>query len=192
MKLKIKKSATLDELIRGCMKNNAASQREMFDRYSSRLLGVCRRYVGNVGDAEDIMINGFMKIFDKIGQYTGEGNFEGWMTRIIINESLTFIRRNKNMSVEVSLEKAEQAPDYTAVLENWDAVQLLKLIEEMPVGYRTVFNLYVMEGYSHREIADLLTISEGASKSQLSRSKAYLREKIYLIEQESKNKQYEK
>jgi RNA polymerase sigma factor (sigma-70 family) len=192
MKLKIKKSATLDELIRGCRKKNAAAQREMFDRYSSRLLGVCRRYVGNVGDAEDIMINGFMKIFDKIGQYTGEGNFEGWMTRIMINESLTFIRRNKNMSVEVSLEKAQQAPDYSAVLENWDAGQLLKLVEEMPVGYRTVFNLYVMEGYSHREIADLLNISEGASKSQLSRSKAYLRGKIYEIEQESKNKQYEK
>jgi RNA polymerase sigma-70 factor (ECF subfamily) len=192
MRLKIKKSATLDELIKGCRKNNSTAQREMFDRYSPRMLGICRRYVGNHGDAEDLMINGFMKIFDRIGQYTGEGSFEGWMTRIMINESLTFIRRNKNMSVEVSLEKAEQTPDYSAGLENWETSELLKLVDDMPVGYRTVFNLYVLEGYSHREIAELLNISEGASKSQLSRAKAYLREKIYLMEQNAKKSQHEK
>jgi RNA polymerase sigma factor (sigma-70 family) len=192
MKLKIKKSATLDELIRGCRNNNSTAQRELFDRYSSRMLGICRRYVGNLGDAEDLMVNGFMRIFDKIGQYTGKGSFEGWMTRIMINESLTFIRRNKSMSVEVSIEKAEQIPNYSAVLESWETSQLLKLIDDMPVGYRTVFNLYVLEGFSHREIAALLNISEGASKSQLSRAKVYLRERIFLMEQESKKSQHEK
>jgi RNA polymerase sigma-70 factor (ECF subfamily) len=156
------------------------------------MLGICRRYVGNLGDAEDIMVNGFMKIFDKINQYSGIGNFEGWMSRIMVNESLTHIRRNKNMSVEVSIEKASYEMDYPSVLDPLDAEQLLKWIDEMPVGYRTVFNLYALEGYSHKEIAEMLNISEGASKSQLSRAKSCLREKIYNMEQELKNKRHER
>ncbi len=192
MKLKINKSASLEELIRGCRKNNSLAQRELFDRYSSRMLGICRRYVNNLGDAEDIMVNGFMKIFDKIGQYTGAGSFEGWMSRIMINESLTHIRRNRNMSVEVSIEKAVHEPDYSSTLDHMEAEQLLKLIDGMPIGYRTVFNLFVLEGYSHKEIAAMLDITEGASKSQLSRAKSYLRDQIFIIEQELKNKHHEK
>jgi RNA polymerase sigma-70 factor (ECF subfamily) len=192
MKLNIKKSATLDDLIHGCRKNKSNSQRELFDRYSSRMLGICRRYVSNLGDAEDILTGGFMKIFDKIDQYRGVGSFEGWMIRIMVNESLSFIRKNKNMSVEVSIEKAEYELDYSNTLEKLHVEQLLKLIDEMPVGYRTVFNLYVLEGYSHREIAEMLDIAEGASKSQLSRAKAFLRHRIFTMEQELKNKSHEK
>jgi RNA polymerase sigma-70 factor (ECF subfamily) len=192
MKLKINKSATLEELIRGCRKNNSLAQRELFERYSSRMLGICRRYINNLGDAEDIMINGFMKIFDKIGQYTGAGSFEGWMSRIMVNESLTHIRRNRNMSVEVSIEKAVHEPDYSSTLDHMETEQLLKLIDGMPIGYRTVFNLFVLEGYSHKEIAEMLDIAEGASKSQLSRAKSYLRDQIFIIEQELKNKHHEK
>lgn len=192
MSLKIKKSATLDELIRGCRKNSSYAQRELFERYSSRFLGICRRYVNNLGDAEDIMVNGFMKIFDKMDQYTGEGSFEGWMSRIMVNESLTHIRRNKNMSVEVSIEKAAYEPDYKTTLDDLETDQLLKLIDEMPVGYRTVFNLFVLEGYSHKEIGEILNIAEGASKSQLSRAKTYLRDKIYKMESNMKNKHHEK
>lgn len=192
MKLKVKKSVTTEELIRGCRKNNSLAQRELFDRYSSRMLGICRRYVGNLGDAEDIMVNGFMKIFDKIDQFTGTGNFEGWMSRIMVNESLSHIRRNKNMSVEVSIEQASYEMDYPSVLDPLDAEQLLKWIDGMPVGYRTVFNLYALEGYSHKEIGDMLNITEGASKSQLSRAKAYLRDKINKMEQESKNRHHER
>jgi RNA polymerase sigma factor (sigma-70 family) len=192
MKLKINRSATLEELIRGCRKNNSLAQRELFDRYSSRMLGICRRYVGNLADAEDIMVNAFMKIFDKIDQYAGSGNFEGWMSRIMVNESLTYIRRNRNMSVEVSIEQASFEPDYSAILDPMEAEQLLQWIDNMPVGYRTVFNLYVLEGYAHKEIAEMLDISEGASKSQLSRAKAYLRNKIYHMDQELKNKHHER
>jgi len=192
MKLKVNKSATLEELIRGCRKNNSVAQRELFDRYSSRMLGICRRYVGNVGDAEDIMVNAFMKIFNKIDQYAGSGNFEGWMSRIMVNESLTHIRRNKNMSVEVSIEKASYEPDYSILLDPLEAEQLLKWIDGMPVGYRTVFNLYALEGYAHKEIAEMLNITDGASKSQLSRARAYLRDKIYQMEQELKNKNHER
>jgi RNA polymerase sigma-70 factor (ECF subfamily) len=192
MKLKVKKSATLDELVRGCRKNNSNAQRELFERYSSRMLGLCRRYVSVLSDAEDIMTEGFMKIFNKIDQYKGDGSFEGWMTRIMINESLSYIRKNKNMSVEVSIENAGSELNYSATLEELQVEQLLKLIDEMPVGYRTIFNLSVMEGYSHREIAELLGITEGASKSQLSRAKAFLRQKIITMEQESKNKSHEK
>jgi len=192
MHLKIRKSTSLEELIRGCRKNSPRSQRELFERYSSRMLGICRRYINNLADAEDIMINGFMKIFERINQFQGTGSFEGWMVRIMVNESLTFIRRNKNMSVEVSLEKAEPEPDYSFMHTNLDTDQLLKIIDEMPVGYQTVFNLYVMEGYSHKDIGKMLDISEGASKSQLSRAKAYLRHQLLIIEQELKKKSHEK
>lgn len=192
MRLKVRKSTGLEEIIQGCRLRKATAQRELFNRYSSRLLGIIRRYVGSIGEAEDILINGFMKIFERIDQYSGEGSFEGWVTRIMVNESLTFIRKNKNMSIEVSLEKAEKHPDYSFAQERLQAEQLLSMIDDLPVGYRTVFNLYVMEGYSHNEISEMLQISEGASKSQLSRAKACLRKQIALLEMEMKRKSHEK
>ncbi len=192
MHLKIRKSTSLEEIIKGCEKNNPRSQRELFVRYSPRMLGICRRYISNLVDAEDIMIEGFMKILENINQFKGSGSFEGWMIRIMVNESLSFIRRNKNMSVEVSLEKAEPKPDYSFVYSNFNNDQLLKLIDDMPVGYQTVFNLYVMEGYTHKEIGALLNITEGASKSQLSRAKAYLRQRFLIFQQELKKRSHEK
>ncbi len=192
MKLRIRKSSNLEEIVKGCKKHSSSAQRELFNRYSPRMLALCRRYVSSIGDAEDIMINGFMKIFEKIDQFKGAGSFEGWMTRVMVNESLTHIRKNKNMSVEVSIEKADMEPDYSMAHEHMDADQLLRLIDELPVGYRMVFNLYVMEGYSHKEISRMLGISEGASKSQLSRAKAFLRNSIVKIEQEMKARNHEK
>jgi RNA polymerase sigma-70 factor (ECF subfamily) len=148
--------------------------------------------VGSVDEAEDIMINGFMKIFEKIHQFKGEGSFEAWMTRIMVNESLTFIRRNKSMSVNVSIENVNKEPDYSAAESNLDSEQILALVDELPIGYRTVFNLYVMEGYSHKEIGALLNISEGASKSQLSRAKVQLKGKILSFEEKMKKQDHGK
>ena len=192
MRLKINKSASLEEIVRGCRKRNSKAQTELFNRFSGRFLGICRRYVGSIDEAEDIMISGFMKIFDKIQQFKGEGSFEAWMTRIMVNESLTFIRRNKNMSVNVSIENADKEPNYTLAEANLDTGQLLTLVDELPIGYRTVFNLYVMEGYSHKEIADLLKISEGASKSQLSRAKVQLKSKVLSMEEKMKKQNHGK
>jgi RNA polymerase sigma-70 factor (ECF subfamily) len=186
MRLKIDKSASLEEIVKGCRKRNSKAQTELFNRFSGRFLGICRRYIGNIDEAEDIMISGFMKIFEKIHQFKGEGSFEAWMTRIMVNESLSFIRRNKSMSANVSIEVADREPDYFIAESNLDADQLLTLVDKLPIGYRTVFNLYVMEGYSHKEVAALLSISEGSSKSQLSRAKAQLRSKILSLEEKMK------
>lgn len=186
MRLKINKSASLEEIVKGCRKRNSKAQTELFNRFSGRFLGICRRYIGSIEDAEDIMISGFMKIFEKIYQFKGEGSFEAWMTRIMVNESLTYIRRNKNMSANVSIEVADREPDYVFAESTLDADQLLAMIDELPIGYRTVFNLYIMEGYSHKEVAELLNISEGASKSQLSRAKAQLKNKILSLEEKKK------
>jgi RNA polymerase sigma-70 factor (ECF subfamily) len=192
MRLKIDKSATLEEIVRGCRKRNSKAQNELFNRFSGRFLGTCRRYVGSIDEAEDIMINGFMKIFEKIDQFKGEGSFEAWMTRIMVNESLTYIRRNKNMSVNVSLETAEREPDYAVADANLETDQILALVDDLPIGYRTVFNLYVLEGYSHKEISGLLNISEGASKSQLSRAKSQLKTKILSLEEKMKKQDHGK
>jgi RNA polymerase sigma-70 factor (ECF subfamily) len=138
------------------------------------------------------MISGFMKIFDKIYQYKGEGSFEAWMTRIMVNESLSYIRRNKNMWLNVSIESADREPDYSMADSHLDSEQALSMIDELPIGYRTVFNLFVMEGYSHKEIGELLQITEGASKSQLSRAKAQLKSKILAFEEKMKKRNHGK
>jgi RNA polymerase sigma-70 factor (ECF subfamily) len=192
MWLKVNKSISLEEIVKGCRKRHSKAQTELFNRFSGRYLGICRRYVGSVDEAEDIMINGFMKIFEKIHQFKGEGSFEAWMTRIMVNESLTFIRRNKSMSVNVSIENVNKEPDYSAAESNLDSEQILALVDELPIGYRTVFNLYVMEGYSHKEIGALLNISEGASKSQLSRAKVQLKGKILSFEEKMKKQDHGK
>jgi RNA polymerase sigma-70 factor (ECF subfamily) len=192
MRLKINKSAGLEEVVRGCRKQNPRAQTELFNRFSGRFTGICRRYVGSVDQAEDIMISGFMKIFDKIHQYKGEGSFEAWMTRIMVNESLSYIRRNKNMWLNVSIESADREPDYNMADSHLDSEQALNMIDELPIGYRTVFNLFVMEGYSHKEIGELLQITEGASKSQLSRAKAQLKSKILAFEEKMKKRNHGK
>jgi RNA polymerase sigma-70 factor (ECF subfamily) len=192
MRLKINKSASLEDILKGCRKRNSRAQTELFNRFSARFLGICRRYTGSIDDAEDIMISGFMKIFEKIHQFKGEGSFEAWMTRIMVNESLTYIRRNKSMSANVSVEIADREPDYSLAESSWDADDLLAVVDELPIGYRTVFNLYVMEGYSHKEVAELLNISEGASKSQLSRAKVQLKHKILLLEEKIKKQNHGK
>ena len=142
--------------------------------------------------AEDIMLSGFMKIFEKIHQFKGEGSFEAWMTRIMVNESLSYIRRNKNMWLHVPIEKAEKEPDYRLADSHLDAEALLSLIDDLPMGYRAVFNLYVLDGYSHKEIGELLQITEGASKSQLSRAKVQLKNKIVALEEKMKKSNHGK
>jgi len=147
------------------------------------MLGLCRRYVNDVSEAEMVMITGFLKVFDKIDQYSGEGSFEGWIRRIMVNESLLYIRKNKGMYIEVDIEYADQEPNYELAYNNLEVADLLKLISTLPIGYRTVFNMFAIEGYSHQEIAKELSISENTSKSQLSRARKMLQKQI--IEKEA-------
>jgi len=173
MHLKIYR-AKEDELIKGCLRREPSAQKLLYDSYSAKMYTLCYRYVRNPMEAEDILITAFVKIFDKIHQFKSEGSFEGWIRRIIVNEALTFLRRNRAMYLETELEQADREPDYNALGDHLEAEDLLKMIQELPTGYRIVFNLYAIDGYSHKEIAEQLGISENTSKSQLSRARTFL------------------
>jgi RNA polymerase sigma-70 factor (ECF subfamily) len=173
MHLKIYR-AKQDELIEGCLRRDPGAQRHLYEQYSSKMYGLCCRYVKDSMDAEDTLVSAFMKVFDKIHQFKNEGSFEGWIRKIVVNEALTFLRRNRSMYLEIELEKADYEPDYHSLSDHLEAEDLLSIIQALPTGYRIVFNLYAIDGYSHKEIADQLGISENTSKSQLSRARVYL------------------
>ena len=183
MKLIINKSSTEESLISGCRKKHRQAQRDVYDWLAPKMLAICRRYIKDVNEAESVMITGFMKVLDKIEQYSGQGSFEGWVRRIMVNESLLYIRKNKGMYIEVDIEYADTEPNYELASENLEADDLLNLINGLPIGYRTVFNMFAIEGYSHKEIAESLAISENTSKSQLSRARKMLQKQI--IEKEA-------
>lgn len=167
-----------DDLVNGCRRGDQRAQQRLFDLYSSRMYGICRRYVKNSMQAEDVLVSAFTKVFEKIGQFKGEGSFEGWIRRIIINEALTSLRKSRAMMIETDLQQAEREPDYDGLSDHLEAEDLLRLIERLPPGYRVVFNMYAIDGFSHKEIADHLGISENTSKSQLSRARTYLQKSL--------------
>lgn len=152
------------------------------------MYSVCRRYVMQLQEAEDILVCGFTKVFQKLDQFKGQGSFEGWVRRIMVNEALTFIRRNKSMYLEVEIEKASREPDLNKLSDQLEVEDLEKLIDQLPMGYKTVFNLYAIEGFSHREIAEKLGISENTSKSQLSRARVHLQKLLLNAEQSMNDK----
>lgn len=182
MKLRINKSLSEGDLVKACKRFEKSAQEQLFSKYAPAMLGICRRYICNMHDAEDIMMGGFVKVFDKIDQYEGAGSFEGWIRRIMINESLGFLRKNKSMYLEVDMEKAYEKPDFNKLDAALDAEDLLSIISELPPGYRLIFNLYAIEGYSHKEIGAKLGITESTSKSQLSRARGLLKQKLLNAE----------
>ena len=167
-----------DELIKGCLRRDQSAQRQLYDTFSSKMYSICYRYVKDSMEAEDILVTAFMKVFDKIGQFKGDGSFEGWIRRIIVNEALTYLRRNRSMYLETELEQADREPDYSMLGDNLEAEDLMNMIKALPTGYRSVFNMYAIDGYSHKEIADHLGITENTSKSQLSRARTYLQKML--------------
>ncbi len=179
----IQKSVTEDDLLSGCQKGKARAQRTLYERVAPKMLGVCRRYIMDAEEAEHVMIGGMVKVFEKIGQFSGEGSFEGWIRRIVVNECLMYLRKNRSMSLEVEIENADREPDFNNLEDNINTEVLMGLIRELPVGYRTVFNLYAIEGYNHAEIGEKLNISENTSKSQLSRARKILQTKLLKLEQ---------
>jgi len=124
--------------------------------------------------AEDILITAFTKIFEKIEQFKSEGSFEGWIRRIVVNEALTYLRKNRSMYLETELDQVDYEPQYERLSDHLETEDLLRMIQELPTGYRIVFNLYAIDGFTHKEIAEQLGISENTSKSQLSRARTYL------------------
>jgi RNA polymerase sigma factor (sigma-70 family) len=169
-------------LLDGCRRHDRHAQRFLFEHFSSRMLALCCRYVKDRMEAEDVMVIAFTKVFDRIRQYKGDGSFEGWIRRVMVNESLTYLRRTKSMYLEADIEQADREPDYNGLDSSLEAEDLVRLISELPAGYRIVFNLYAIDGYSHQEIADQLGISENTSKSQLSRARAQLQRRLLQLE----------
>lgn len=181
--LRITQYNSEEALLTDCRKGKPKAQKELYSIFAPKMLGVCVRYIYDRTEAEHVMIGGMVKVFEKMGQYSGEGNFEGWVRRIMVNESLMYLRKNKNMSLEVDVTEAAITPDYHSLEDHLAAEDLMKLIGELPVGYRTVFNLYAIEGYSHKEIAQTLEINENTSKSQLSRARKYLQTRLHSLQE---------
>jgi len=182
MKLVINKSVTEEELIKGCLNLDPTAQKQLYEKYSAKMFGVCLRYVKDYSEAEDVLITAFMKVFDRLVQYKGQGSFEGWIRRVTINEALTFLRKNRNMYLEVEIEKIDKEPEFQKLENELEVEDLLNMVKRLPEGYRMVFNLYAIEGYSHKEIAKKLEINVNTSKSQLSRARKLLQK--YLVESE--------
>lgn len=173
------------QLVQALCKNDAKAQRYLYDKYAARMLAVCVRYLPNRMEAEDVMIEGFMKIYQKIGQFKNEGNFEGWMRRLITNEALMQLRTKRHIEIDLDTPEAQKLPNYDQASQNLETEDLLHLIAQLPTGYRTVFNLYAIDGYSHAEIANQLAISENTSKSQLHRARAMLQQMLTNLEGEN-------
>ncbi|MCF8416596.1 MAG: sigma-70 family RNA polymerase sigma factor [Crocinitomicaceae bacterium] len=166
-------------LVIECVKGNPRAQRMLFDRFSSKMLGVCLRYAKDSEQADDILQDGFVKVFTKLKDFKNAGSLEGWIRRVMVNTALDQIRKNGKTLGDVSVEDVQyKIENNDHIAEQLMAEDLLKLINSMPDGYKVVFNMFAIEGYTHNEIADTLGISESTSKSQYSRARAYLRERI--------------
>ena len=170
---------TDEQIVKGCLEKNPIAQEFLYKKFARKMMGVCLRYADNQEEAEDVLQNGFIAVFEHLGTFRGAGSFEGWVRKIMVNTALTNIRKNKKFKQNIALDNVEfMLPSTSHITENFAANDLLKIIQTLPPGYRTVFNLYAIEGYSHKEIADSLNISEGTSKSQYSRAKAHLQKII--------------
>jgi RNA polymerase sigma factor (sigma-70 family) len=165
------------ELIQRLQNGEGKAHKVVYEKYAGLMLGICLRYLKNQMDAEEVMLNGFVKIFQHVNQYESKGSFEGWMKRVVINEALGFLRKKEPLHLAIEKDHIQLPTEATA--ESDLAVEdLLKLLHELPAGYRTVFNMYAIEGYSHKEIAQMLDITEGTSKSQLSKARALLQKRL--------------
>ena len=168
---------TEELMLAGCLRNNAASQEALYSRFSPRMLGVCYRFGKNREDAEDMLQEGFIKVFTQIHQYRNEGALEGWIRRIIVHTCINIIKKNKKFSDSVDIAYANGIHIKEELIPSiMQAKQVVECIRILPIGYRTVLNLYAIEGFSHKEIADLLDIEESTSRSQYTRAKAMLKE----------------
>jgi RNA polymerase sigma factor (sigma-70 family) len=166
------------ELIKLCIGGDGKAQKRLYDQYSKIMFGLCLRYSNSYDDAKDILQDGFIKVFTKISQFNSLGSFEGWMKRIFVNSALEFYRINKNHMNQSDVEFANNKPHNDFTVEKISQKEILSMLNKMPTGYRTVLNLFIIEGYSHAEIAEMMGISEGTSKSQLSRARVILQNEI--------------
>ncbi|HLO89710.1 MAG: RNA polymerase sigma factor [Chloroflexota bacterium] len=176
-----------DNLLKECLSGNTRAQKLLYDRYAPRMFGVCLRYAPDQNMAEDFMQEGFIRIFSKLGSYKSQGSLEGWMRRVMVNTSLEILRKKDILKNSIELTSfgegsinhdSVSSEDDDSMLALVPAEVLYKALTEMPTGFRTVFNLFVVEDYSHKDIGQMLDISEGTSKSQYARARAWLRKRL--------------
>lgn len=166
------------DLIEGCLRSDRKMQQQLYQQFAPKMYGICLRYAGNVQEAEDILQEGFIKIFNKISSYRGEGSFEGWIRRIFVNTAIEHFRKKTYLQPITEIEENTIEGNYLSVLDSLAEKDIIQLVQQLSPGYRTVFNMYVVEGYTHKQIAEALDISEGTSKSQLSRAKSILQDLV--------------
>jgi RNA polymerase sigma factor (sigma-70 family) len=165
-------------LIAGCIKTDRHCQKELYDRFSGKMFSVCMRYATDHSRAEDLLQEGFIKVYKNIDKFRGEGSFEGWIRRIFVNCCIEHVRKQRNLyAIQDNEERKYEYYEHNA-LETLKEEDILRMVASLSTGYRTVFNLYVVEGFSHKEIGEMLGISEGTSKSQLARARYLLQKKI--------------
>ncbi len=179
MQPKGEKQTLYKQLIQGCLKNKRSAHKQLYDLMSPRMFAICLRYADNYQTAEDLLQEGFIKVFKYIKNYRGDGSFEGWMKRIFVNTAIEHFRKKARMYPIVNLEHVDYQLKVDYIADTLELQDLQKLIKKLSPGYRTVFNLYVVEGYSHKEVGEKLGISEGTSKSQLARAR-YLLQKMII------------
>lgn len=169
---------TIETLVSKCKAGERKAQEMLYKQFASKMLGVCMRYATDKMEAEDMLQNGFIRVFQKMADYRGEGSFEGWVRRIMVHSSIEYYRKNHKMMQAVDMDNIDEPSVDPVAAANLNAKDLILLIQQLAPGYRMVFNLYAIDGYSHKEIGEIMGITEGASKSQLSRARTILKEQI--------------
>jgi RNA polymerase sigma factor (sigma-70 family) len=169
---------TENEIIQGCIKEDRRCQREVFSRYAGKMMTVCLRYTRHRMEAEDILQDAFIKVFDNIHRFENKGSFEGWIRRIVINTALKNAARHSFQKEGIGMEHVIESSEDPSVFSKMTEDELLRLISQLPDGYRIVFNLFVIEGYSHKEIGETLGIEESTSRSQLVKARNMLQNRI--------------
>lgn len=167
------------KIVNACRKGDRGAQKQLYDVLSAKMFAVCIRYMGDRQDAEDVLQEGFVTLFTKIGMFSGEGSFEGWARRIFVNTALMSLRKKDALKMSGGLDSVqEMSSDRPSQVQDMGYKEIMRIVASLPAGYRTVFNMYVVEGYSHNDIADALGISAVTSRSQLQRARMLLQEKI--------------
>ena len=167
-----------EDMIQACVAGKRQAQEALYAHYYQKMFGICLRYASDYHSAEDILQEGFVKVFKNLDRFRGDGSFEGWLKRIFVNTAIEFYRKAVTKRKIVELDAVYDQGFESLALDNLAAKDLMKIIQKLPTGYRTVFNLYGIEGYTHKEIGKLLGISEGTSKSQLARARESIKSMI--------------
>jgi RNA polymerase sigma-70 factor (ECF subfamily) len=168
-----------EQLVKGCVEGRPSAQKYLFEKYSRKMMGVCLRYATERQEAEDVLQEGFIKVFNAIGTFNNQGSLEGWVRKIMVNTALDNYRKNSATKHAVEIDEMQDVLGKdNDIVETMEAEGLLSLLQKLPEGYRVVFNMYAMEGYTHKEIAEQLGISANTSKSQYSRARTYIQKML--------------